>query len=99
MRIFLCEGWYSGSHKAWADGFTRHSSHKVHVLGMEGIHWRWRMQGGCVTLADMIASTAAEFGPPDVVLVSATVDAARRGRPPRPPTPGRVDRVRDPRCP
>lgn len=76
MRIFLCEGWYSGSHKAWADGFTRHSSHEVHVLGMEGIHWRWRMQGGCVTLADMIASTAAEFGPPDVVLVSATVDAA-----------------------
>ena len=73
MRIFLCEGWYSGSHKAWADGFTRHSSHEVHVLGMEGIHWRWRMQGGCVTLADMIASTAAEFGPPDVVLVSATV--------------------------
>jgi glycosyltransferase involved in cell wall biosynthesis len=76
VRIFLVEGWYSGSHKAWADGFARNSAHEVHVLGLEGIHWRWRLQGGCVTAAEMIASASAEFGPPDLLVVSATLDAA-----------------------
>lgn len=76
MRVFVVEAWNSGSHKMWVDGMCAHSSHEIHSFTHDGIHWRWRLQGGAVTLADAVIAAAGELGLPDVLVVSATVDVA-----------------------
>ena len=60
----------------WVDGMCAHSSHEIHSFTHDGIHWRWRLQGGAVTLADAVIAAAGELGLPDVLVVSATVDVA-----------------------
>ena len=51
MRLCLIEPYYTGSHKAWADGYRARSRHVVQQLTLPGRFWKWRMQGGAVTLA------------------------------------------------
>ncbi len=51
MNVWLVEPYYAGSHRAWADGYQAHSRHTVHLLTLPGRFWKWRMQGGAVTLA------------------------------------------------
>ena len=51
MRLCLIEPYYTGSHKAWADGYQAYSRHSMGQLTLPGRFWKWRMQGGAVTLA------------------------------------------------
>jgi hypothetical protein len=51
MNIWLVEPYYTGSHQAWADGYRAHSRHSVRLFTLPGRFWKWRMQGGAVTLA------------------------------------------------
>lgn len=74
MNVLLVEPYYSGSHRAWADGYVRHSSHDVRLITHPGRWWKWRMKGGAVTLAASLESL--EGWAPDVVLVSDMVDLA-----------------------
>ncbi len=53
MDIVLLEPYYTGSHKAWADGYAKCSQHNVKILSLSGNFWKWRMHGGAVTLADL----------------------------------------------
>ena len=71
MRIVLLEPYYTGSHAAWADGFARHSSHEVTVLSLPGQFWRWRMQGGAVSLAREYRARALC---PDLILATDMLD-------------------------
>ena len=52
MRVLLVEPYLGGSHADWAEGLARHSAHEVVAVGHPGRHWRWRMRGGPVTLAE-----------------------------------------------
>lgn len=52
MNILLVEPFLGGSHKAFIEGFIKHSGHNVHAVTMKGSNWKWRMSGGSVTLAD-----------------------------------------------
>lgn len=52
MRILLLEPYCGGSHKAWAQGYAAHSRHDVTLLALPARFWKWRMQGGPVTLAE-----------------------------------------------
>ena len=74
LRVFLIEPWLGGSHQAWAEGYARSSRHEVHVLGLGDAHWRWRLRGGAVTLAQQVADLATAVGRPDVVLASSMLD-------------------------
>lgn len=47
----MIEPFFTGSHKEWALGFQKHSSHQVDILSLSGHYWKWRMHGGAVTLA------------------------------------------------
>ena len=76
MRVLLVEPWYGGSHRAWADGYRRHSDHEVVLVTHPADHWRWRMRGGSVTLAARVDAEVARRGRPDVVVVSGLVDLA-----------------------
>jgi hypothetical protein len=51
LNIWLIEPYYTGSHRAWADGYTDLSRHSIELLTLPGRFWKWRMQGGAVTLA------------------------------------------------
>ncbi len=52
--IFLVEPFYSGSHKAWADGLVEHSDHTVELITMPGERWRHRMRHSGAQLAAKI---------------------------------------------
>lgn len=71
MEILLLEPYYGGSHQAWADGYRRFSRHDVTLLTLPAQFWKWRMQGGAVTLARMIQEQNLQ---PDVILASDMLD-------------------------
>lgn len=48
----------------------------MHVVGLPGRLWRWRLRGGALPLADAVTSHVAAHGRPDVVVVSGLVDTA-----------------------
>jgi glycosyltransferase involved in cell wall biosynthesis len=67
MNLWLIEPYYTGSHQAWADGYQAHSRHDVRLLTLPGRFWKWRMQGGAITLARQAQSLASR---PDLILAS-----------------------------
>lgn len=76
MRVLLVEPYFTGSHRAWAEGYAAASRHDVSLIALEGRFWKWRMQGGPVTLAAEIADHVAAGGRPDVILASSMTDLA-----------------------
>jgi glycosyltransferase involved in cell wall biosynthesis len=67
LKVWLVEPYYSGSHRAWADGYQAHSRHLVRLLTLPGRFWKWRMEGGAVTLA---RKALALEGEPDLIVAS-----------------------------
>jgi len=67
MRIWLIEPYFGGSHQAWAEGYVAHSDYDVELLTLPARFWKWRMQGGAVTLAERATCLS---GPPDAILAS-----------------------------
>lgn len=70
LRVLLCEPYFAGSHRSWAEGFAAHSAHDVALVTHDGGFWKWRMQGAALTLGAEIDSLADTSGRPDVLLVS-----------------------------
>ncbi len=68
MRIALLESYYGGSHQAWADGYQQHSRHDIELITLPAQYWKWRMQGGAISLARKLPSK------PDLVLASSMID-------------------------
>lgn len=76
MTVLLVEPWLGGSHQQWAEGLVAASRHRVHVVGHEAKHWRWRMRGASLTLAEAVEEHIEVHGQPDVLLISEMVDVA-----------------------
>mgnify|MGYP001814352537 CR=1 FL=1 len=74
MRITLVDPYLGGSHRAWAEGYAAHSRHDVAILGMPAAFWKWRMQGGWVTLAEQLLLDVEQRGAPDLLLASSTTN-------------------------
>jgi glycosyltransferase involved in cell wall biosynthesis len=70
LRVLVVEPYFSGSHRAWAEGLAAHSVHDVRLVTHHGGFWKWRMQGAALTLADDIDRLVTTWGRPDVALVS-----------------------------
>ncbi len=68
MRIAIIEPYFSGSHRAWAEGYQRFSRHDIVLVTHEARFWKWRMQGGAATLASDLHAEIGRGGPVDVVL-------------------------------
>lgn len=71
QNILLIEPYYGGSHQAWADGYQQHSRHNVNLLTLPAQAWKWRMQGGAVTLARLYQQQPIK---PDLILASDMMD-------------------------
>ncbi|MCP4359105.1 MAG: DUF3524 domain-containing protein [Chloroflexi bacterium] len=70
-KILLVSPYHGGSHKAWAQGYRRHSEHEVVLLTLPDRFWKWRMHGGAVTLARRFQESNFE---PDLILVTDMLD-------------------------
>lgn len=83
MKVLLLEPWFGGSHRAWAEGYARHSAHQVQLLTLPAQFWKWRMQGAAVTLARLVRERRLRA---DVILASGMMNAATlRALLPHPP--------------
>ena len=71
MKILIIEPYFTGSHKQWAEGYKRHSSHEIKILSIKGQFWKWRMHGGAITLAKMFD---AMDWLPDLILATDMLD-------------------------
>jgi len=72
MKILFVDSWYSGSHKQWIDGIQKYSKHEIEILGLKGVHWKWRMHGGAISIAEKIK----KLDPPDLIICSDMMDVA-----------------------
>ncbi len=74
MKILLIEPYFTGSHKMWAEDYQKYSQHDIELMTLPGRHWKWRMHGGAIELADA-ANTKLKCGyRPDLILISDMVD-------------------------
>ena len=71
LAVTLIEPYYGGSHRAWADGYQAASAHHIELLTLPAQFWKWRMQGGAVTLARHFLEQNRN---PDVILASDMFD-------------------------
>jgi len=55
----------------WAEGLQKHSKHSIQILSLAGRHWKWRMHGGAITLADQFNDTKEL---PDLILATSMLD-------------------------
>ncbi len=73
MHIVLVEPYDTGSHAAWMRGYAAHSAHDVTILSLPGQFWKWRMQGGAVTLARQFLQAGLA---PDLIIASDMLNLA-----------------------
>ena len=67
LNIILLEPFFSGSHKQWALGLQKYSSHNIRILSLPGRHWKWRMHGGAISLAKQFNELEEK---PDLILAT-----------------------------
>jgi len=73
-NILALEPWYGGSHRNFLDGLIGHSSHRFEAVTMSARFWKWRMQGGAVTMAKKVEQLLAGDFRPDLIFASSMVN-------------------------
>jgi len=61
LRVLAVEPYYGGSHKAFIDGFIRHSRHSIELFHLPARKWKWRMRASAVNLAQWLRDTGKTF--------------------------------------
>lgn len=74
MHILALEPYFGGSHKAFLNGWMQHSKHQFSTVTMADRFWKWRMQGGAVTLAKKALQLVEEEGMPDAIFSTSMVN-------------------------
>ena len=74
MNVLALEPWYGGSHGAFLDGLVQHSAHDIRLVTMANRYWKWRMQGGAVTLAAKTHECLDDGFAPDVLFATSMVN-------------------------
>lgn len=71
LRIALLDPFHGGSHAQWSTGLQFHSQHEIVLLTLPGRHWKWRMHGAALTLAEKFLAEPGQF---DLVLATDMLD-------------------------
>ncbi|HMB94359.1 MAG TPA: DUF3524 domain-containing protein [Rhodothermales bacterium] len=74
MNVLALETWYGGSHRNFLDGLVDHSVHTFKTVTMTPRFWKWRMQGGAVTMARKAIEVLDEGFVPDVIFATDMVN-------------------------
>ena len=48
LRILFIEPFFGGSHRNFAEGLIRHSSHSIELFTLPARYWKWRMRGAAL---------------------------------------------------
>jgi glycosyltransferase involved in cell wall biosynthesis len=70
--IYVIEPFLTSSHQHWLNLFTAKNGFKVKTFTLGGHHWKWRMHGAAITLAEKLASEKE----PDHIIISDMCDVA-----------------------
>ncbi|HSH68684.1 MAG TPA: DUF3524 domain-containing protein [Deferrisomatales bacterium] len=73
LQVLLLEPFWGGSHRAAAEGWMRHTRHRVLLESLPPRFWKWRMRGAALEFAGRIQQAGQR---PDVLLVTSMVDLA-----------------------
>lgn len=73
LHIVIIEGFCRGSHKRWALDIQNFSQHKISLLSLPGRHWKWRMHGAAITLANKFQQLNEDV---DVIMCSDMIDVS-----------------------
>lgn len=73
LSLLIVEPFMRGSHALWAEGMVNRWQGKTVIHSLPGRHWKWRMYGAAITLAERYKKD--EFRP-DVILCSDMLDLA-----------------------
>ncbi len=76
LRVALVEPYFGGSHRAFAEGWQAASDHEIELFAHSASFWKWRMQGGFLTLATDFAASVKQRGPFDLVFATSMLDLA-----------------------
>lgn len=76
MQVLVVEPFYGGSHRAFLDGWRRHSRHNWTVVGFPAHHWKWRMRHAALSAAEEVSAAAANGSRFDLVLASDMLNLA-----------------------
>lgn len=71
IKVILVEPFFTGSHERWCKDLQRYSSHSIEIVSLEGRHWKWRMHGGAISIAQKLKDKDA-----DLLVVSDMIDLA-----------------------
>ena len=76
MRILTLEAYYDGSHRAFLQGWIKHSQHDWTVLSLPGYKWKWRMRHAAITFAREVNARAEQGQRWDCLFCSDMVNVA-----------------------
>ncbi|MGD8371464.1 MAG: DUF3524 domain-containing protein [Syntrophobacterales bacterium] len=62
MRFLFLEPFYGGSHRNFADGWVRHSRHKIDLVTLPARFWKWRMRGAALYFARKVKNPSGYDG-------------------------------------
>ena len=71
MKILLLEPYFTGSHKAWAEGYQSNSTHDIQIISLSGQFWKWRMHGGAISVAKEFMQSDFQ---PDLIISTDMLD-------------------------
>ena len=60
MKILVLESYYGGSHKAFLDGWQKHSEHEFTLLTLPPNKWKWRMRHTAITFSQQVNELISE---------------------------------------
>ena len=62
MKFLFLEPFYGGSHRDFADGWIKHSRHRLDLFTLPARFWKWRMRGAALYLAKKVKNPAEYDG-------------------------------------
>lgn len=80
MRILALQAYDTGSHRAFLNGWRRHSEHDFEVLTLPGHHFKWRMRQAPIGFVEQLEPLIANGQDYDALWCTSMLDlAALRG--------------------
>ncbi|HIJ67179.1 MAG TPA: DUF3524 domain-containing protein [Planctomycetes bacterium] len=76
MKVLALEAYYGGSHKAFIDGWIKHSRHDWTLLTLPANKWKWRMRHAAVTFADRVNKLTDQGRQWDIIVCSDMLNLA-----------------------
>ena len=75
MKILFLEGYYGGSHRAFADGWKMSSRHDIRIMSLPDRKWKWRMQTGSWMFYEQLLKEGFSYKP-DLIFATDMINLA-----------------------